>query len=184
MLRLVLAAFAVAASAAAAETTVDNPSYDSWAKHKVGAVLVFTETRHLAGMKVESTREHTLKSIKDSEIRVESRHFSGGIETKEYRTEYPVFRKRTLPDKAGKDAAWAPDSKCVASGTEKLKIGAKTYDTKKFKKTEKDFGAETITTYWITSEAPGLRVKEETEEKVQGKFQKTKTLLFKELKTP
>jgi hypothetical protein len=184
MLRAILACFATISFAAAADVKVDNPAYDSWAKEKVGTVLSFTETEHLGAKKLEGTREHTLKSIKPDEVRVESRYFSGGVETKDYRTEYPVFKSKMIPDKAGKDAAMAPDSKCTAAGTEKLKIGAKTFETKKFKKAEKVFGADTITTYWLSTEVPGLRVKEETEEKIGGKFQKTKTLLFKEVKAP
>ena len=176
--------FAVLPVAAAADLKVDNPGYDSWAKQKIGTVLIFTETQYFGGKKSEGTREHTLKSIKPDEIRVESRYFSGGVETKDYRTEYPVFKTKIVSDKAGKDAALAPTAMCMPSGTEKLKIGAKSFDTKKFKKSENVFGTDTITTYWVSTEVPGLRVKEETEEKIGGKFQKTKSLVFKELKTP
>ena len=184
MLRAILVCVATMFVAAAADVKVDNPAYDSWAKEKIGTVLIFTETEHLAGKKIEGTREHTLKSIKPDEIRVESRYFSGGVETKEYRTEYPVFKTKTISDKAGKDATLAPVANCVASGAEKVKIGTKAYDTKKYKRTENVFGTDTVTTYWVSTEVPGLRVKEETEEKIQGKFQKTKSLLFKEVKTP
>lgn len=182
--RSVLICLATLPVAAAADVKVDNPAYDSWAKQKAGTVLVFTETQFFGGKKTEGTREHTLKSIKPDEIRVESRCFSGGVETTDYRTEYPVLKTKLVSDKAGKDAAWAPTANCTASGSEKLKIGTKTFDTRKFKKSENVFGTDTVTTYWISPEVPGLRVKEETEEKMQGKFVKTKSLVFKELKTP
>lgn len=169
----------------AAETKVDNPYYQSWEKAKEGTVVVMTDTIYVVGKAQDTFIRFTLKERKGDRVMVESKFVTAdGVEAKDLRTVFPFFRQVGLPDNAGKDAAWAPASKAVAQGTEKVKINGRTYDTRIFMLTENVFGTEQVTTYWLTEEIPGLLLKRETKEKFAGKWTKTKAVQFKEIQLP
>jgi hypothetical protein len=180
---LLVACVSAAVNLQAAEK-VENPYFTSWSKQKVGTTVTFTETFHI-GKQHQQFQQHTLKEVKDDRLIIETRVLDEkGKVAPDLSGGFPVLKTLTLPDKPGKHAEYAPAEKAEFVGTEKVTVGGKAYEAKKFKQLKSFAGIETQVHYWVSNEVPGLRLKVEEEEKSGTKWVKSRTLVFKEVKAP
>lgn len=179
-------AAALAVSALGAAEKVENPYYAWWKKQKVGTTVVFTETFVVPNGTKTQYQQLKLLEIKDDRVIVENRVYAAkdGPEKAAITSSFPLLATVTLPDKPGKHAALAPNEKSEFVAIEKVKVGGKTYEAKKFKENTGFAGFEKQNVYWVSETVPGLRLKTEYQPKVGGKWTTDTTLEFKELKTP
>jgi hypothetical protein len=176
---------ALAVSALGAAEKVENPYYAWWKMQKVGTAIVFTET--FAGPKPSIQYQQVkLLEVKDDRVILENRVYAANVgpEKAEITSSFPVWATVTLPNKPGKHAAFAPAEKAEFVAIEKVKVGGKTYEAKKFKENTTFASIESQQLVWVSDTAPGLRLKSESQPKIGGKWVTDRTVEFKELKTP
>lgn len=180
-----LAVFLVGAGVAA-DVKLDNPTYASWARNKVGTAVVLQETwTAFNGKTVTYVHTYTLKELTPEQARIEcvtiAKLAAGDMTEK---TSYPERKQKVLPEGSKPEDAQKPTPTAKAAGAEKLKVGGKEYATQKFTTSEPLPGGYTLTTtYWYADDVPGRLVQKVAEKKTDNFLETSKHVLV-EVKKP
>lgn len=186
LLRALVLAAAIAAPAAA-QDTVDNPVYASWAKFKpkTAVVLKSVATTSIMGneSKTETEITYTLTELTDEKAVIEMTSVTKvmGNEIKSPAIKLSHLKKVPKPAPAvppeGQKAAPKPEE-----GTETVKVGGTEYKAKWMKVKSSANGNESESKTWTSDEIPGTMLKSETT--ITGTFSTKSVMEVIEVKKP
>jgi hypothetical protein len=151
--------FAIAAIAHADDDMIDNPAYQSWAKHKTGTMVKHHTESDSMGNKTSIDTTQTLTDLTPDKATIEVK---GSMKMAGNSMDMPA-QTQEIPAKIKKpdDAAPAGDAQKPKQGTEDVKIGDKTYSCKWTEVTTDQNGTKTTAKTWTCDDVPGNVVKME-----------------------
>jgi hypothetical protein len=151
--------------AAVAQEKIDNPTYASWAKHKVGTTTVLKSTTSGAMFSSESTITTKLVEVTADKVVVEmtvkSKAAGKDFDLPPMKQEYP--KTIELPKGAKKEtfATGKPEG-TTKEGTETVKVGGQELKTKWYEYEVKANGMDIKAKMWMSDDVPGAMVKMES----------------------
>lgn len=176
---ILTAAAAVVCCAAAAQAA--NPTYDSWAKHKPGTVVVMAGSSEAAGMKSEMEQTFTLVEVTPEKAVVEMKNTMTVMGNK---TELPA-QKMDIPSggPAAPAAATPPTQQPAAAAAktseETVTIAGKEYKATCTESANEQGGNKSVSKVWTSPEVPGTVLKMETS--IDGQMKSTTKLEVKKV---
>jgi hypothetical protein len=176
----VLAVLAFAPLSRAEE--IDNPSFKSWAKHKVGTTVTMKTVSDVAGQKTEAVMTSKLVELTADKAVVEMTVTTkvAGMEFTTPATKMENPKKIKVEGKKP-EAAGKPEG-VVKEGEETVKVGGKEYKAKFYETKTKTPSGDVEGKIWMSDEVPGGMLKMES--KLSGAVAGTTTMEVTEIKTP
>ena len=173
----------LAAGAAAAQETTEDPEFKSWSKFKKGASVTLKSTTDLGKTTVVTVITTTLVEVGEDKLVLETVATStiNGMEIKVPAMKRDVPKTVTTPKVDKKDDPKADKPK-IEEGTETLKVAGVEVKAKWYKATADVMGTKTESKTWTSDDIPGGTVKMVT--KIMGANPATITLEAIEFKKP
>ncbi len=176
-------AYVMVLPAFAAEESIDNPTYLSWAKFKVGAQVRYRQEMDMAGNKTESEIVYSLVEITPEKAVVEMKVATIIMGNK---TEMPATKveylakvpKTNLPQAAAPETQIKSDSK---QGDEEIDVVGKKMKCHFIETTTEQNGGPIVSKIYTSDEIPGTLVKSVTNMEKPMKI--TTTIVLEEVKT-
>lgn len=162
---LALVAFVAIGGSATAQDTVDNPTYASWAKHKVGTIVVLKSTTSSAMFMSETTITMKLLEVTADKVVIEtagkSKLAGMDVELPPSKQDYP----KSIPLAKGvkkEDVAAGRPAGTTKEGTETMKVGGQDVKAKWYEYEVKANGSDVKAKMWLSDDVPGGLVKMES----------------------
>lgn len=164
----------------AADELVDNPTYKSWSRHKVGSTVELQSNTDAGGQTLKTIVTQTLVELTPEKAVVEM-----NIKIDVPGATSPAGQKQTFAAKVKKQDAAASKlpqgmiGEVKDKGTEKVDIAGKSYTCEVYEFGGDRNGVKSTGKIWRTEEMPGTLVKMESTSNVGGRDMKTSMAVTK-----
>lgn len=181
-LALLVAAAALAAPSIIAAAEVENPTYASWSKYKVGTTVVHRAVTGEGRGAIETKTTSTLIELTDAKAVVEQVVVSDATGSKVESAPQRFTHRQTFPLLPGvKKEDIGKPSGAIDRGEEALDVAGKSYKSRWYDTKGQTEAGPSITRTWLSDDVPGRLVKAVT--KVPA-AKKVTTMELVEIKSP